>query len=162
RPYTTIASIFVFTNKIDSATIYATKEYELEKADHFVSGYTNGILGMIETKKKNYQQALENYNAVSPLATTVNNIFDIAYTYAYVAAMYHQAGNIDSSIWYAKEVVNKPALSMFKQPVLNSLAILAQDYLLKKNNDSALKYLQLRNARNDSMFTKEKARAIQN
>jgi signal transduction histidine kinase len=161
-PYTTLASILVFTSKIDSAFIYATKAYEIEKAGPFISGYTRDILGMVETKKKNYKLALEYFHAVTPVARSVKNIFDIAYTYSFVAELYQETGNIDSSIWYAKQVVNKPELSMFKQPVLNSLTILAHDYQLKNDKDSTLKYLQLRNARNDSMFAKEKTRAIQN
>ena len=69
---------------------------------------------------------------------------------------------MDSSIWYAKEILSKPELSIFKMPVLDALTILAKDYRLNKNNDSALKYLELRIAWNDSLFSKEKARAVQN
>ena len=161
QPYTTIASIFSLTNHIDSASIYVAKAYELEKVEHNLSGYTLDILGMIEAQKKNYQKALDYYHAVYPGAVKLKNYFDIADTYALIAGVYHETGNIDSSTWYAKEVLNKPELSIFRRAVLDALTILAQNYRLKHNNDSALKYLDLRIARNDSMFNKEKARAIQ-
>jgi two-component system NtrC family sensor kinase len=45
--------------------------------------------------------------------------------------------------------------------VLDALTILARDYRLKNTNDSALKYLELRVALNDSLFNKGKSRAIQ-
>ena len=51
--------------------------------------------------------------------------------------------------------------SIFPQGVLEALTILAQDYRLIKNNDSALKYLELSVALNDSLFNKSKSRAIQ-
>ena len=54
-----------------------------------------------------------------------------------------------------------PQFSIFPQGVLDANTILAQDYRLIKNNDSALKYLELRVALNDSLFNKSKSRAIQ-
>ena len=161
-PYTTIGSVFSIKNQIDSASFYLDKAYEWEKADHYLSGYTLDRLGTLETQKKNYQKALDYFHAVLPDAVRLKNYFDIADTYALIAGVYHETGNIDSSTWYAKEVLNKPDLSIFRRPVLDALTILAQNYRLKHNNDSALKYLELRIATNDSLFNKEKARAVQN
>ena len=69
---------------------------------------------------------------------------------------------MDSSIWYAKAILSKPEFSNVHRAVLEALTVLAEDYRLMKNNDSTLKYLELRVAMNDSLFNKEKARAIQN
>jgi two-component system NtrC family sensor kinase len=161
-PYTTIGSVFSIKNQIDSASFYLSKAYEWEKADHYLSGYTLDRLGTLEAQKKNYQKALDYFYALLPDAVRLKNYFDIADTYALIAGVYHETGNIDSSIWYAKEVLNKPHLSIFRKPVLDALTILAQNYRLKHNNDSALKYLELRIATNDSLFNKEKSRAVQN
>jgi two-component system NtrC family sensor kinase len=163
RPFTTIGSIYLFTNHIDSASFYVTKAYELEKAkSKQVSGYTLDMLGLIEAKKKHYQQALDYYHSVIPIAIENKNYFDIVYTYFYIAKLYQETGNIDSSIWYAKEIQSKSVFSIFQQGVLEALTILAQDYKLKNKNDSAIKYLELSIALNDSLFNKEKTRAIQN
>jgi signal transduction histidine kinase len=161
-PYTTIGSIFAIKNQMDSASFYLTKAYEWEKADHYLSGYTLGRLGTFEFQKKNYQKALDYLRAVIPYAIKFKNYFDIADSYALIAGVYQETGNIDSSTWYAKEVLSKPDISIFRKPVLDALTILAQNYRLKHNNDSALKYLELRIATNDSLFNKEKARAVQN
>src|SRR5436190_6205016 len=161
-PYTTIGSVFSIKNQIDSASFYLSKAYEWEKADHYLSGYTLDRLGTLEAQKKNYQKALDYFYALLPDAVRLKNYFDIADTYALIAGVYHETGNIDSSTWYAKEVLNKPHLSIFRKPVLDALTILAQNYRLKHNNDSALKYLELRIATNDSLFNKEKSRAVQN
>ncbi len=161
-PYTTMGSIFSQMNQIDSASFYLAKAYEWEKSENYLSGYTLDRLGTLETQKKNYQKALEYFQDVFPWAIQEKNYFDIADTYALIAGLYHETGNIDSSTWYAKEVLRRPDLSIFRRPVLDALTILAKNYRLIKNNDSALKYLELRIVTNDSLFNKEKARALQN
>ena len=143
-PYTTLGHIFSLMNQIDSASFYLAKAYEWEKSEHYLTGYTLDRLGTVETQKKNYQKALEYFQDVFPWAIREKNYFDIADTYALIAGVYHETGNIDSSTWYAKEVLRRPDLSIFRRPVLDALTILAQNYRLIKNNDSALKYLELR------------------
>jgi signal transduction histidine kinase len=162
EPFTTIGSIYLFTNRMDSASFYITESYKREKTSfQNVSGYTLNMLGLLEATRKHYQQALEHYHAVIPIATEQKNYFDIVNTYSFLAKLYQETGIIDSSIWYAKEIQSKSKFSIFPEGVLEALTILAQDYRLIKNNDSALKYLELRVALNDSLFDKSKYRAIQ-
>jgi two-component system NtrC family sensor kinase len=162
EPYTTIGSIYLFNNQIDSAAWYISKSYEREKATRKNPyGYTMNMMGLIETKKKHYQRALDYYRALIPKAMEVKNYLDVVDAYTSIATVYRETGNIDSSIWYAKEILRKPTFSIFTQGVLFALTTLAQDYRIKNNNDSALKYLELRVALNDSLFDKSKSRAIQ-
>ncbi len=162
EPYTTIGSIYLFTDKMDSASFYLNKSYQREKdLNKYVSGYTLNMLGYVEATKKHYQQALDYYHAVIPLSLESKNYFDIVNTYSFLASLYQETGKIDSSIWYAKEIQSNSAFSIFPQGILDANTILAQDYRLIKNNDSALKYLELRVALNDSLFNKSKSRAIQ-
>jgi signal transduction histidine kinase len=48
-----------------------------------------------------------------------------------------------------------------KRGAFGAITILAKDYKLKKQNDSTIKYLELSAALNDSLFNKQKTRAIQ-
>ncbi len=162
-PYNTLGSIYLFMNRLDSASFYVSKAYDKEKTENtYVSGYTLNTLGLIEEAKKYYPRALEYFHSVIPHAEKINNYLDIVNSYTFISKTYQETGNIDSSIWYAKEIINKPQFSIFKQGVLDALTILAQNYQINKNTDSALKYLELRVAGNDSLYNKEKARAIQN
>jgi two-component system, NtrC family, sensor kinase len=148
------------SDNIDSASFYAKKQYEIEKAEkNSAAGYTFDVLGNIEVKRGNYKQALDYFH--SAIATPRKNNLDIVFSYAFLAQVYHATGNIDSSIWYAKSILKNPGFSNFPRAVLDALTILARDYKLSSKNDSALKYLELRVALNDSLFTKEKSRAIQ-
>jgi two-component system, NtrC family, sensor kinase len=162
-PYNTIGSIYLFMNNLDSASFYASKAYDREKTENiYVSGYTLNTLGLIDEAKKHFPRALEYFHSVIPHAEKINNYLDIENSYTFISKVYQETGNIDSSIWYAKEIISKPEYSIFKQGVLDALTILAQNYRINKNSDSALKYLELRVALNDSLFNKAKARAIQN
>jgi len=155
EPFLTIGSIYLLTNEIDSASFYVNKSYELNK--EYPSAYLLYTLGEVEAKKKHYLQALHYYLTSIP----IGNNLDIVYAYSDIARLYQETGNIDSSIYYAKEILNKQPFSFFRRGVLDAMTILAQDYKLKNQNDSTIKYLELSIALNDSLFNKEKTRAIQ-
>jgi len=161
-PFATLGSIYLITNQIDSALFYARKQYELDTAKNKqASGYVLDILGAIEAKRKNYQKALDYYHSAIAFGFENKNYLDIVFTYSFIAQLYQETGNMDSSVWYAKEIVTKPAFSTFPLAVLEALTTLSRNYRLNNRNDSALKYLELRVALNDSLFNKEKSRAIQ-
>ncbi|HMK19579.1 MAG TPA: ATP-binding protein [Chitinophagaceae bacterium] len=160
--FITIGSIYLLTNEIDSASLYLNKlnKYyeELQKEGYQnENAYLKYSLGVVEAKKKHYEQALNYYRASIP---TGNNL-DIVYTYNHMARLYQETGNIDSSIYYSKEILNKRPFLFFQRGVLDAMTILAQDYKLKNQNDSAIKYLESSIALNNSLFNKEKTRAIQ-
>ena len=162
-PIGIIGSIYLLTNQIDSASFYIKKYYEVAKRQSkYESAYILYLLGNVEAKEKHYEQALNYYRVAIPIAINNKNYLDIVYTYNLIAQVYQETGNIDSSIYYAKEILNKWRFSFFQRGVLEAITILAQDYKLKNRNDSAIKYLELRIALNDSLFNKEKTRAIQN
>jgi two-component system NtrC family sensor kinase len=164
-PILQIGSVFLVTNQIDSASFYITKAYEIENTNKRTSGhggYVYNLLGEVEAKKKHYAEALRYYQSAISTAISEKNNFDIVYSYDLLAKFYQETRKIDSSIWYAKEVLANPGFSIFRREALDALAILAQDYRLTNKNESALKYLELRVALNDSLFNKEKTRAIQN
>ncbi len=162
-PYPTVASIYAMTNQFDSALFYITIQYEREYAeDKQVSGYTLDVIGGIQLQMKNYSRALNSFHSLLSPATTRKNLLDVAFTYNQIAQLYQETGIMDSSIWYAREIVSKPRFSNFQGAVLEALTILANNYRLTNHNDSALKYLQLRVALNDSLFNMDKARAMQN
>lgn len=159
-----IGSIYLFTNQIDSASFYFQKFYELEKKEgrHALGGYPLDMLGNVEAKKKNYEGALSYYWSGIPNAITNKNYLDVIYFYNGIAHLYQETGNIDSSIYYAKEVLNKWRFTSFQRGVFDAVTTLARDYKLKNRDDSAIRYLELSIALNDSLFNKEKTRAIQN
>jgi signal transduction histidine kinase len=156
-----LGAVYLFKNQLDSATYYLNRAYEIEKAHRRESGYVYNLMGYVEAVKRNFPAALEFYRSAIVTATAQNNVFDIGNTYTFLAQLYQETGKTDSSIWYAKQVLIHTGYSIFRHSALDALSILAQDYKLTRQNDSALKYLELRNALNDSLFNNKKLRAIQ-
>src|SRR5688500_16326326 len=96
-----IGSIYLLTNQIDSASFYINKFNEINKGHTF--GYLLWLMGEVEAKKKHFKQALNYYRATIQFG----NNFDIIYAYTAMARLYQETGNVDSSIYYAKEILNK-------------------------------------------------------
>jgi C4-dicarboxylate-specific signal transduction histidine kinase len=61
-----------------------------------------------------------------------------------------------------RQVLNVSRFISFQRGAFDAINILVKDYKLKNQNDSTIKYLELSIALNDSLFNKEKTRAIQN
>ena len=160
-PELQIGSVYLLHGQLDSASYFINRAAEYEKSIRRESGYVYNLMGYVEAGKKNYAAALDYYRSALLTAHRQNNIFDIVNTYTFLAQLYQETGKIDSSIWYAKEVLNKSGYSSFRHGALDVLGILAKDYKITHENDSALKYLELRIALNDSLFNKEKSRSIQ-
>jgi two-component system NtrC family sensor kinase len=157
-----IAGIYILTNQIDSASIYIKEASDTLKRHKIESGFQQQCLGDIEVKKKNYTEALNYYWSGVPIAINYMNFLDLVYLYNSIAQLYYDTGNIDSSVYYAKEELNTSRFTSLKRAAFNAITILAKDYKLKNQNDSIIKYLELSIALNDSLFSKEKTRAIQN
>ena len=159
-----IGSVYLFLNQVDYASFYFQKYYELEKKEgrYALGGYPLTLLGIVEAKRKNYAEALNYYWLGIPIAINNNNYLDIVFLYDAIADLYHETGNIDSSIYYAKEVLSKSRFTSFQRGAFNVITILAEDYKLKNKKDSVIKYLELSIALNDSLFNKQKTRTIQN
>ena len=160
-PVLQLGSVYLFSHQLDSASYYISRAYENEKAHGRESGYVYNLMGSVEAGKGYHPAALSYYRSAIATGLEQNNIFDIVNTYTFLAQMYQETGKMDSSIWYAKEVLRKSDFSSFRQGALDVLGILARDYKLSHQNDSALKYLELRISMNNILFNKEKSRNIQ-
>jgi len=157
-----IAHIYILTNQIDSASFYIKEASDTLKRHNLEMGWVQQCFGDIELKKKNYKKALGYYWSGVPIAINYLNFLDLVYLYNRVAALYYEVGNIDSSVFYAKEALNVSQFTSLKRGAFDAITVLAKDYKLKNQNDSTIKYLELSVALNDSLFNKEKTQAIQN
>ncbi len=156
-----IGAIYNHTNQIDSASIYVKEAADTLKKYKGESGDLQDLLGDVEFKKKNYKEALSYYWSGIPIAINQVNYLDLVYLYRSMAQLYHETGNIDSSVYYAKKILKVSRFTSYQRGAFDAFTILAQDYKLKHQKDSTIKYLELSIALNDSLFNKEKTRAIQ-
>ncbi len=163
---TTASSIYLKTNQVDSASFYLKKATDfIKKNKENPGGYFQLVLGSLEVKKKHYEEALDDFRAGIQLSIGDKNYLTLEEDYEAIAAVYQETGKIDSSIYYAKETLSG-AKNIYQGGVDRSVGpvttILARDYELKQESDSAIKYLELSIATKDSLVRKQTTRAIQN
>jgi tetratricopeptide (TPR) repeat protein len=121
-----IGSVYLLLNEVDSASFYFQKLYEFKTTEgsYTLGGYPLTLLGDVEAKRKNYVGALNYYWLGISGAIRNNNYLDIVFLYNAIADLYHETGNIDSSIYYAKEVLTKSRFTSFQRGVFNAFTIL--------------------------------------
>ena len=157
-----IGGTYVQMKKLDSALIYTQKS--IDKNELFNGAQWNFpiyLLATIQNMQGNYKLALENYRRALPLAAQ-NEIFpDTLQIFSGMSTLFKNIGYLDSAIHYASIVTRSTNPELEIQVLLKSEINLAEAYKLKGNNDSALKYVELSHALEDSIFSKDKDRQIQ-
>jgi len=147
-------------NRLDSALYYAKRA---------LSFYHNtvwaGVLlhvASIYFQLHRYDSALYYYReSIAPsIALDVN--VDAVDAYSGIAKIYQQFGNIDSSIFYANKALREFPLLSYIKGRLAAVNLLVENYQLKENSDSTLKYLRLSIVYKDSLYSEERIKTLQN
>ncbi len=153
-----IASIYEYENQLDSANFYLKKAFEINKNIKFNQwGWLYCLKGNLHRKLKQYDLAMYYYSLALPIV----EYKDIVETYNNIAILYQKTGKIDSSIFYAREVLEKWNFVSYKKGILQATNILAESYKSKNQRDSVIKYLELGIVLNNSMYSQQNERNIQ-
>src|SRR5688500_622688 len=133
-------SIYDLQNQLDSASYYIRKAVDIDrKINQGRWGWLYYLQGNIHRKLKEYDSAMYYYRT----ALTLVAYKDLVETYNGIAMLYKETGNIDSSIFYATEVMQKWRHVSYQRGVLQSANILAENYKKLNWADSTIKYLEL-------------------
>lgn len=154
-----IGSIHDLANQLDSALYYVQKAYQLDLRDNQGQwGWLYYLLGNVNRKSKQYDTALAYYRTALPLVQDK----DIIETYNGIAALYKETEQLDSSIYYASEVLRKWYNVSYQRGILQAATILTQNYKHLQQRDSLIKYLELSIALSSKLYNQENERNIQN
>ena len=151
------STIFLLSGKLDSAEDCMKKYFSVNPINKS-RGFPVNTMGRIAAAQKDYSKAL--YYFRSAIDTTHSLTADIMDNYVEIAGLYLETGNIDSSIYYCKKVLQLGSNIFYKRAIRDAVYVLANCYK-KKNSDSAIKYLEMSIAMNDSLYSEEKIRSIQ-
>ncbi|MDQ6813142.1 MAG: hypothetical protein M3040_05365 [Bacteroidota bacterium] len=153
-----IGSIYELNNQMDSANFFVRKAIEINKT---LKGATWGWLYQLQgdrcRKIKQYDSAMYYYRFALPLV----QFKDIIETYNGIALTYKETNNLDSSIFYANEVLQKWSFVSYRRGMLQAVNILADIYKRTDRRDSVIKYLELGLALNNSIYNRENERDVQ-
>lgn len=157
-----MASIYERTHQFDSALSYVQRAYELDvKETGGRFGWLTIQRGKIEAGLKHTDVALSLYRSAIPLVIANETPKDLLEIYNSIAKLYSDNGEIDSSIYYARQSLKYGGPSAYEKGILEAMTLLSQNYKAKKMSDSAVKYLEMSVALRDSMYSQQKERDIQ-
>jgi len=153
------STIYLVDGKLDSAEYYMKKVFSVYPISNS-RGFPVTTMGRIAAAKKDYSKALYYFRAA--IDTTYGASADNMDSYVEIAGLYFKTGNIDSSIYYCEKVLQIGSNTFYKRAIRDAVYILANCYKKKNMSDSAIKYLEMSIAMNDSLYNQEKLRSIQN
>jgi signal transduction histidine kinase len=109
-----------------------------------------------------YELALENFLNALRSGKEQNNNSSIGESYVLMSRYYNKIGKNDSALYYAKLGLAKSQNTGHVRDVIGSYSSLVDIYKDQGRPDSALIYLQLANAAQDSLLSLEKIKQLQN
>lgn len=169
----TLADVYYYNGKLDSALFFSRKAYELsEKLTAFYQKvFAPQQLGDIYAKLHNHSLAFVYYRETMTLAAKNRDLAALAKVQQSMASLFEQSGVPDSALYYAKHafamVQGEPAdvKAWGENPddfLLITAPLIARLYNQKKQNDSAYKYLKFSLDIRDRLYNAEKLREFQN
>lgn len=147
----------------DSALIRFQRSYEAFNLtnDKYQLNITLTGLGKVQFKMGNSELALGYYRQAVKNGIAYNDTFYLSFTTLEIAKLYDAIGPQDSSIFYAKQSLFFAQHYNVLKNIIASGKLLSKLYKNKNDND-ALRYLEISQAANDSLFNREKTMQIQN
>jgi len=142
-------------NLPDSALTYLQMANRNEPDPRF------NFFGNIYFKKGDYSRAISYYKRDYQTATDRNVYADAMSSCNGLAKAFRKINLTDSSIIYAKKVLELNNYAKYPVALLEALHLLAGVYKLQGNNDSTVKYLQLTLSTKDSLFNQRKIMQMQ-
>jgi signal transduction histidine kinase len=150
-------------NQLDSAIYYIQKsidQHELFNETEW--NFPVYLLATVQMKQGKYKLSLENYRKAIPLAIQNNFYQDTLQIFSGMSTLFKKTGQFDSSIYYAKIVSRSSNPELEIKNLVEAVTNLGQAYKLQGDKDSAIKYIELSQTLEDSLFSKEKDRQLQN
>jgi two-component system, NtrC family, sensor kinase len=159
-----LSRAFNENNQLDSALKYAqlVRDAIPDLANNSGASLLYFDFGNIYLKRKNYNEAVKYYQNGISAAKKYYTAKDITYNFMGLAKAYKDLGLLDSSIYYANKVLSESPQNYFLNQKLVALSLLADNYLLRKNSDSVVKFLTQAAITKDILFSREKMFGIQN
>jgi hypothetical protein len=156
---------FYYSNleMLDSASFYAQRSYGVSRNrnDTIAIGGALHLLGAINMKEKHYSVGLEYYRTAltnyqsSERYMRLNLFHDMA-------ELFSKLEMYDSSLFYARYAYYLSKQVGHLKAIANSSRLLASEFEKTNQLDSAFIYQKIAATSNDSLFSQEKTRAIQN
>ena len=162
--YSQLGILYLQTNQLDSALLYAQKGYDLGLQSREFKKYfalAIGALGNIQIALHNYKLAGELFRSGIKQSASYNNIYFEALNYNNLAKLFDKTNNRDSCIYYATIALQLCREHNFGDFTIDASKTLTKQYELDNKPDSTLKYMKIMLAAKDSVFSQSKGQQFQ-
>lgn len=156
-----ITRVYLRMEMPDSALIYAQWAYEIiHRYNYYTySGYTLSSLGKIHLELGNIIKALEYFNTAVNDAVRQNSNPLKYIAYNNFLSYYQKLNNPDSVFYYCQKMYNLAQAGPVRW-MMQPSNVFYNIYKKKGNTDSALKYHELYQWANDSLFSSQKTQRV--
>ncbi len=155
----TLGHTYEKMNKLDSASFYA--DIAFQQKDFFALQYVYQVLGNIQVKKRNYEEAAHLFREGLMLSQENDDFLTASDICADISALFIKLNKRDSAIFYASKGFEYGQKVSFKKGIMLSGNLLAELYD-SSQPVTALKYLKIAAAAKDSLFGVDNIQTIQN
>ncbi len=158
--YLNLGYSYTYLNQLDSALFFEQQALALQPhLEFFFRTWEGSILyslGNIYLKKGDLTLARDAYLKSVESYTAHHNLHYLPNTYDALTKLYERLHKPDSSLFYARKLLETALVLKQPQPLATSYRALSDVYSSRNNRDSTLKYLQLYTVLNDSLNNAEK------
>jgi two-component system, NtrC family, sensor kinase len=155
----TLGHAYEKMNKLDSASFYADRAFQ--QKDIFGPQYVYQVLGNIQVKKRNYEEAAHLFREGLMLSQKNDDLLTSSEICADISALFIHLNKRDSAIFYASKGFEDGQTVSFKKAIILSGNLLAELYDSTRPG-AALKYFKIVAAAKDSLFGVNNIQTIQN
>jgi len=140
-------------HSVDTALIYLRKALTASEESDYRKFQGEILLAMagVYYYKNNIDSARKYLSLSVRVNQEQNDLKGLMYSYNYVAVAYTQQKNKDSSLYFAKKVLQTASLSSSSDLLLLAYGTMSDAYKLRNDIDSAYKYIILQAKLNDSL-----------
>ncbi|HYM93518.1 MAG TPA: ATP-binding protein, partial [Chitinophagaceae bacterium] len=154
-----IGEAYLYSNQLDSAVVWLQKLYN-QLTDPYWINVTKNFLGYAYFKSGKQQIGLQYLREAVTFNLGIQNHYDLAWSYTIVSEYFKEINQVDSSIYYAKLGLSEAQQVGFKNRILETSQLLADEYEHININESH-KYLKLAFATNNELFGPQKVFELQ-
>lgn len=165
---TNIGSTYVGTGQLDSAAHFLQQAYALtlqsQKRGYSCWGnplpYVLREIGLLEAAQKHPDKALSFYRRSAQAAIPENDLRSRSRAYQYIAELYAEQQQVDSSVYYARKALVVGQALPFVIGIVRNSGLLSKAFQARQQTDSALKYMRIMVTAEDSLYNPQRIKRL--
>ncbi|QDA59114.1 tetratricopeptide repeat-containing sensor histidine kinase [Hymenobacter jejuensis] len=165
---TNIGASYEGRKQLDSAQYFLNRAYGLAIRSHTTNQspwgnplpYVLRELGLLQASLGRDQQALRYYRLGAKAAVPENDLRSRCRSYQYMAELYRERHQTDSSVYYARKALAVGQALPFVVGIVRTSSLLANAFQARGQHDSTLKYMNIMLVAQDSLYNPQRIKQL--